>query len=127
LATASPDTSNALITGQIAGLRAGENIDAGAPCRVGADGLVYMSNGTAIGTNSRVHGFAYQSARLGQACTLGLAGVRVGQYATGMAVGSPLFLAATAGRLDTAATTGGTAAIALAVTSTDIVYLALAL
>ena len=124
LATASPDASNALITGQIAGLRAGEAIDAGAPCRIGTDGLVYMSNGGAAAT-AKVHGMAYQSCVAGAAVTLGLPGVRVGQYSTGITPGTPLFVAATAGRLDNAATVGGTVAVALAVTSTDVVLLAL--
>lgn len=128
LATASPDTSNALVTPQAAGLVAGADIDAGAPCYIAAaDGNVYMSNGSAANEAAKVHGFAYQSAKSGAAVTLALPGARFGQYAAGMTPGAAVYVGTTAGRLDTAATTGGTTKIGYAVTATDVIFTALAL
>jgi hypothetical protein len=122
---ASPDASNALVTAQIAGLVAAEDIDAAAPCYIASDGRVRMSNGTADNAAAKVHGFSYQACKAGAAVTLAQPGARF-RYATGLTPGAPLYLAATAGRLDTAVTTGGKAPIAIAVAATDILFTALA-
>lgn len=122
-ATAGPDASTAMYASQIPDLVAGEDIDVAAPCRIGADGKVYMSNGTAAGANAKVHGYAFKGCYAGQPITLAGPGVRFG-YGTGLTPGAPLYLGATAGRLDTAATTGGTAPIALALNATDVLFTA---
>lgn len=124
---ASPDTSNALVTAQAAGLVAGEDIDAAAPCYIKAtDGKVYMSNGTAADAAAKVHGYSYQACKAGAAVTLALPGARF-RYGSGLTPGAPFYVAATKGRLDTAATTGGTVAIGYAVTANDVIFTAVVL
>lgn len=110
--------------GETADLLAGEALLAGAPCYIKAsDGRVYLSNGTAANEAAKVDGFTAKARAIGQAVTLFGPGARF-NYATGMAPGQNLYLAATAGRLDTAPTTGGTVIIARACSSTDIIVLA---
>lgn len=123
---ARPDTSQAMFASQIPDLYAGEALDAGAPCYIkAADGRVYMSNGTAANEAAKVHGFTPRAATQGEPITLLGPGARF-RYGTGLTPGTRLFLGATAGRFDTAATTGGTAAIAFVVNATDVVVAALA-
>lgn len=125
-ADASPDTSNALVTPQAAGLVAGEDIDTAAPCYIKAsDGKVYMSNGTADDAAAKVHGFSYQACKAGAAVTLALPGARF-RYGASLTPGAALYVAATKGRLDTAVTTGGKTPIAYAVNASDIIFTALA-
>lgn len=126
-ASAGPDASTAMYASQVPDLVAGEDIDAGAPCYIkAADGKAYMSNGAAANAAAKVNGFALKGCYAGQPVTLAGPGVRFG-YGSGLTPGAPLYLAATAGRLDTAATTGGTAPIAFAPNATDIVFSALSL
>lgn len=121
-ADASVDASTAMLVPQIAGLIAGEDIDAIAPCYVkAADGKVYMSNGTANDAAAKVDGFSAQAAKAGQGVTLLGPGVRM-SYGTALTIAALYFVAATAGRLDTAATTGGLVAVAKAISATDIVF-----
>lgn len=118
------DTSQGLFAPQIPDLYAGEALDAGAPCYVKAsDGKVYMSNGTSANEAARVHGFTPRAATAGEPITLFGPGARF-RYGTTLTPGQPLYVAATAGRLDTAATTGGTVPVAIAVNATDIVVTA---
>lgn len=123
------DTSTAMYAPQLSGgetadLLAGETLDPGAPCYIkSSDGKVYQSNGTAANEAAKVDGFTAKARVAGQAVTLFGPGVRF-NYGTGMTIGQNLFLATTAGRLDTAATTGGTAIIARAISTTDIVVMA---
>jgi hypothetical protein len=109
----SVDAHSAAFAGQIAGdLYAGAAIDAGAACYIKAsDGKAYMSNGTAADEAAKFDGFAPQAYAAGEAMTLYNIGVRM-KYGTGLTVGANLFVAATAGRLDDAATTGGVRPIA---------------
>ena len=123
--TASVDTSTAMFAAQVAGLVAGENIDGCAPCYVKAsDGKIYMSNGTANNAAAKVDGFSAQACKAGSGVTLLGPGVRM-SYGTGLTIGSLYYVGATAGRLDTAATTGGLVAVAKAITATDIVVVSL--
>lgn len=127
-AAAHVDTSTARyapqLSGGVPGLYAGENLDPVAPCYVNAsDGKVYMSNGAANDAAAKVDGFTPTDYRAGEPVTLYGPGTRFG-YGVGLAIGA-LYLGAAAGRLDTAATTGGTVPIAKAITSTDIVVRAL--
>lgn len=120
VAQASGDTTHLQKVPQISGdLYAGEALDAVAACRVAADGLVYMSNGTANDANARFTGFTPRAVAAGQPVTLYRLGARF-RYGSGLTPGALYFVAATAGRLDTAATTGGLVAIAEAINSTDI-------
>lgn len=118
---ASVDASSAMYAPQIAGLVAGEAIDACAPCYVAAaDGKVYMSNGTAANAAAKVDGFSAQSAAAGQGVTLLGPGLRM-RYGSGLTIAALYYLGTTKGRLDTATTTGGTVALAKAISATDVV------
>ena len=121
------DTSTGMYAPQITGLIAGEDLLACAPCYIkGSDGKIYQSNGTAATAAADVVGFSVEARKAGQACTLRALGTRLGYCDAGtLTPGAKYFLAATAGRLDTAATTGGTVAIARAVTDTDLIVLAI--
>lgn len=117
---ASVDASTAMFAEQVSGLIAGEAIDANAACYIkAADGKVYMSNGTAADAAAKVDGFSAQAAAAGQGVTLLGRGTRM-RYGTGLTIGALYYLAATAGRLDTAATVGGTVALAKAISATDV-------
>jgi purine-nucleoside phosphorylase len=102
------------------GLRAGEALLAGAPCRVAADGLVYLSNATAANELARVMGWTGKAYSLGEPVTLHGIGA-IFEYATGMTPGATLYVGATAGRLDDAATVGDAVGVAKVVTATHIV------
>lgn len=123
--TAHVDASTAMFAPQLSGdLIAGEDLDVVAPCYIKAsDGKVYMSNGTANDAAAKVDGFTPMKYRAGMACALYGPGTRFG-YGSDLAIG-PLYLGATAGRLDSAPTTGGLVAIAKVISSTDIVVRAL--
>jgi hypothetical protein len=119
--SASGDTTHLIKVPQISGdLYAGEALDPAAPCYIKAsDGLVYMSNGTALNEAAKMDGFTARAVGIGQPVTLYGIGARFG-YSTAMTPGTPLYIGATAGRLDTAATTGGTVPVARAINATDI-------
>lgn len=117
---ASVDASTAMFAEQISGLVAGEAIDALAACYIKAsDGKVYMSNGTANDAAAKFDGMSAQAAAAGQGVTLFGRGTRV-RYGTGLTIAALYYVGTTAGRLDTAATTGGLVAIAKAISATEI-------
>ncbi len=120
-AAASMDTSTGMFAPQITGnLYAGEALAVAAPCYIKAsDGKVYMSNGTAANEAATFFGFVARACAIGEPVTLFGVGARF-RYGSGMTPGQKLFVAATPGALDTAATIGGLVAIARAVTATDI-------
>lgn len=124
-ADASVDASTAMFCDQISGLVAGENIDSACnACYVKAsDGKVYMSNGTANDAAAKVDGFNAQPAKAGQGVTIFGPGLRM-KYGTGLTIAALYYLGTTAGRLDTAATTGGLTAIVKAITATDVIVVA---
>lgn len=102
------------------GLLAGEALDAAAPCYIRAsDGRVLMSNGTAANEAAKIDGFTGKSYQAGEPVTLWGRGCLF-QYGTGLTPGARLFIGATAGRLDTAATTGDAVGVAAVVTATHI-------
>jgi hypothetical protein len=118
---ASVDTSTAMYAPQITGLLAGEALDACSICYVKtSDGKIYMSNATASNEAAEVWGVCPRAVQKGQAVTLFGAGTRL-RYGTSLTVGNKLYLAETAGKLDTAATTGDAWGVAHVVTSTDII------
>lgn len=120
-ADASVDASTAMLAGQIPDLIAGEDLEIG-PCYINADGKAYASNGTAANAAAKCRGFCARSVKAGQPVTLFGPGTRF-RYSTGMTPGADLYVAATAGRLDTAATTGGTSPVAYAKDATDIIVI----
>ena len=116
---ASLDAASAMYAPQRSGLVAGEALDALAPCYIKeSDGLVYMSNGTAATEPASFDGFTPKAYALGDSnVTLFGIGTKM-RYATGLTPGANYYIAATAGRLDTAATTGDAVGIVRAVTAT---------
>lgn len=119
--TASMDASTGMFAPQITGLIAGADLDVAAPCYIkSSDGKVYMSNGTAANEAAEFVGFTPRAVKSGQPVTLFGAGARF-SYGSSLTPGDVYYIGATAGRIDTAATTGDTTGVAVAVTSTDIV------
>ena len=117
---ASMDVSTAQFAPQITGLFAGEALDVAAPCYIkSSDGKVYMSNGTAANEAAEIVGFTPRAVKSGQPLTVFGKGTRF-NYATGLTPGDKYYIGATAGRLDTATTTGDSVGVAQAITSTDI-------
>lgn len=121
--TTSPDTRTTQHANQIPasiGLRAGEILGPAAPCYIkGSDGRVYLSNGTAVNESAKVHGWTIKDYLAGEPVTLAGRGI-IFEYGTGMTPGATLYTATTAGRLDTAPTTGDSVGSAHVVTSTTI-------
>ena len=104
----------------IRGLKAGEAIAAGDICYIASDGTIMRSNGTAATAPAVGFGIAAGDASLGEPLTL-YRNVSF-HYGAGMTPGTPFYVAATAGRLDTAATTGGTVVVARAIDATRIQF-----
>lgn len=94
-------------------LIAGEALGVADACYINADGMVYRANGTAANAAARVRGFTPRAIAAGQPVSLFGKGAKF-EYASGMTPGADLYLATTAGGLDTVATTGGTTPIAFA-------------
>ena len=118
---ASMDTGTAQFAPQLSGdLYAGEALLVAAPCHIESDGKVYMSNATAANADAVTLGFTPRATASGEPVTLFGIGTRF-RYASGMTPGDTLYLGATDGRLDDAATTGDAEGIAIAVSATDIV------
>lgn len=120
VADAGMDVSTGQFAPQITGLYAGEDLDVAAPCYIkSSDGKVYMSNGTAANEAAETVGFTPRAVKAGQPVTLFGQGTRF-RYGSGLTPGDKLYIAATAGRLDTAATTGDSVGVAQVLTATDI-------
>lgn len=117
---ASIDATTAMFAPQITGLLAGEDLLACAPCYIKtSDGLVYQSNGTAANEAAEFVGFCPRAVKSGQPVTLFGFGTRM-RYGASLTIGDVLYIGATEGRLDTAATTGDSKGTAQVITSTDI-------
>lgn len=102
-----PDVSTTELAPQITGLVAGEDLLAVAPCYIKtSDGKVYMSNGTAANEAAEFAGFTPRATKSGQPVTLYALGACFRYAAFSGQAGDKLYIAATAGRLDTAPTTG---------------------
>jgi hypothetical protein len=117
-----PSLASPLPTGGdlIRGLKAGAAISAGDICYIASDGLVKLSNGTANDALAVAVGIAAGDAQSGEAITL-YRNVSF-HYGSGLTPGAPYYVAATAGRLDTAATTGGLTPVARAIDTTRIQF-----
>jgi hypothetical protein len=104
--------------GLVAGADIGSTSQAVTPCYIKAsDGKVYPTDGTAATEAARLAGFAARFTKTGEPVTLFGIGTKF-EYATGLTPGALLYLGATAGRLDTAATTGDAVGVAQAITAT---------
>jgi hypothetical protein len=115
------DSSTGAFAPQITGLMSGEALDVAAPCYLKtSDGKVWMSNGTAATEPAEIIGFTARAVSgADQPVTLYGKGTRF-SYGTGLTPGNILYIGATAGRLDTAATTGDAVGVAQCITTTDI-------
>lgn len=102
------------------GLKAGEAIAAGDVIYIAADGTLMRSNGTAATAAAVGSWIAAGAAAAGEALT-GFKNVAF-HYGSGLTPGTPFYAAATAGGLDTAATTGGTVVVARAIDATRIQF-----
>lgn len=102
-------------------LYAGENLDNVSPCYINAaDGKVYMSNASEADSAASFVGFTPRACKTGEPVTLMGSSTRF-RYGTGLTPGAMLYIAETAGRLDSAATTGDTVGTAMCINATDIV------
>jgi hypothetical protein len=102
------------------GLVAGEALLTAAPCYIKAsDGKVYMSNGTGANEAAEIDGFTGKTYAIGEPVTLWGRGV-IFEYGTGLTPGAVYYIGATAGRLDTAATTGDAVGVARSISATHI-------
>jgi hypothetical protein len=121
---ASMDATTGMFAQQLTGLVCGEDIDVAAPLYIkSSDGKLYMSNGTAANEAAEFVGMSPRAASAGQPLAVFALGARFKYSDGGLTPGDKYFIGATAGRLDTAATTGGDVAIARAVTAHDIVII----
>lgn len=122
-AVAGLDASSGMFAPQISdGLVAGADIGSASqavtPCYIkAADGKVYPTDATAADEKAVLAGFAARFTKTGEPVTLFGVGTKF-EYGTTLVPGAKLFLAATAGRLDTAATTGDALGVAAAITAT---------
>ena len=103
---------------QLAGLLTGEAVAAGDLCYIKSDGKVWRSNGTSVAAQAVCVGIAAEACAVGEACTI-LWNVNV-RYGAGLTPGARLYVSATAGAIDDAATTGGTAPIGYVVDATRV-------
>lgn len=119
------DAISAMKAPQLSGdLYAGEALLAVAPCYIkAADGKVWMSNGTADDAAAHVDGWTPKAYAVGQPVTLYGPGVRFRYSDAGLTIAAKLFLAATAGRLDTTASLGDTIGIAKVFDTSHIITL----
>ena len=113
LASRTPGAEN-----RINGIKAGEDIAAGDACYIKSDGYAWRCDGTAADAKAKFRGMAAGAAQAGEAITLWHDVVF--HYGSGMTPGQSFYVAATAGRLDSAATTGGTVEVAYAIDATRI-------
>lgn len=118
---ASVDISSAQFAPQIPGQTAGEALDAFAVCYIKqSDGKVWMSNATSANEAAGFFGMTAKAYASGDTnVTLFGLGTKF-RYATGMTAGTTLYIGATAGRLNDAATTGDAVGVARAISSTVI-------
>jgi hypothetical protein len=116
------DAASAMYCPQISGRTAGEALAAFAPCYIkSSDGKIYECNATSFNEAAEVAGFAPRAYASGDTnVTLYGAGLKI-RYATGLTPGDILYLAATAGRLDTAPTVGDPIGVALVIAANLIV------
>lgn len=102
------------------GIIAGEDLLTAAPCYIKAiDGKIYMTNGTAANEAAKVSGWTGKTYKTGMPVTLWPRGV-IFEYGSGLTPGARLYAGATAGRLDTATTTGDAVGVAEVLTATHI-------
>lgn len=112
-ANVSPEMSRCAFAPQTKAI-AGEALDAGAAVYVKAsDGKMYHANGTANTEPATFWGITPKAYALGESALAFGIGAKLGGYlSTALPGGTLLYVAATAGRLDTAPTVGGLTPVA---------------
>lgn len=118
--SASVDASTAMFAPQVADLIAGEDLTALAPCRIHSDGLVYESNGTALNASARFSGVTAREVKAGEPVTLFGLGTRFHLADSGLTPGAYLYVSATKGEWDDAATTGDPNGTLEVISATDV-------
>jgi hypothetical protein len=109
-----------LSDGLVAGADIGSSSQPITPCYIkGSDGKVYPTDATAADEKAVLAGWCVRFTKTGEPVTLFGIGLKM-EYGSSLTPGTKLFLAATAGRLDTAATTGDAVGVAGIVTATMI-------
>jgi hypothetical protein len=119
-ASAGIDMASAMFAPQVSGLVAGEALDVSAPCYIHTDGKVYMADATAADAKAKVAGWTPKAYNLGEVVTLFGIGAKY-HYSDGLLTpGQILYVGATKGRLDAAATTGDSVGVAQAIDANKI-------
>ena len=118
---ASLDAASAMYAPQRSGLEAGEALLSFAPCYIKqSDGKVYQSNATSANEAASFDGITPRAYASGDTnVTLFGLGTKF-RYATALTPGATYYIGATAGRFDTAATTGDGIGIARAINATTL-------
>lgn len=118
----SMDMITAQYAPQITGLYAGEALGLGDACYLKtSDGKVYKCDGTAANEAAELLGFTGRAVSINEPVTLFGVGTRF-RYGASLTLGNRLYLSdATAGGLETSATTGDPIGSAVIVSATDIV------
>ncbi len=103
---------------QISGLLAGEAIAAGDLVYIKSDGKVWKTNATSADAAAKVDGMVLVAAQLGEAVSIWF-DVNV-RYGASMTPGARIYASTTAGLIDGATSTGGTAPVGFVVDATRI-------
>ena len=117
------DATSGAVNPQLAGdYYAGEALFACAVVQLKSDGKIWLANGSAADANAMIVGMVPRDYQVGEPVTVFTAGAQFRYAASGLVMGAKLYLGTTAGRLDTAATTGDlvTNGTAQAISATDI-------
>lgn len=118
--TSSLDGSSGEVAPQIYDYSAGEDIETGMPVYLKTSDLkLYRADGTANDEKASILGFSGRTVKAGMKLTVFGPGAIFGGY-TGMTPKALFYVGATPGRLDDAPTTGGTRAVARAITPTEV-------
>jgi hypothetical protein len=104
------------------GYTAGEAIAAGDCCYLKSDGLIWRTNGTAATAPALYSGIYLGSSAVAVGEPVTLHSNVVVRYGSGLTVGTRVYVSATAGAIDDAATTGGTVPIGFVVAPTKIKF-----
>lgn len=103
----------------ISGKLAGEALAAGDLVYIKSDGLLWKSNGTSANAAAQCAGMVLVATAVGEAASVYF-DVAIRYAAGSLTPGKQLFVSATAGKIDDAATTGGTAPIGVVLDATRI-------
>ena len=115
----SVDTTTQILSGD---LYAGEALNAVAACTIDSTGAVVHSDGTANNDAATVMGYTPRAYASGDAVDLILPPFVAKFSDAGLTIGQAVYVSATAGLMDDAATTGDSTGIGRAITTSDILF-----